>query len=281
MKNTIDYTQYCHDMVRTDDRARYDTSLFAEKKIRPLLWALYAFNQEVAKTRESVSEPALGEIRLQWWRDVLEELQTGKVRDHPVINAMAAHFEDNRLYALLNDIIDARAVDMYDEGPADFQALQNYANGVGGKLSEAALLLSLGDTYDPSSNIKNAACAAGSAWAMFGLVRAIPFHWASNRNFVPGEEGQAALAASDADKMFELASPSIDQMLGFAEEQYQQSIQHVKNAPANAKHVFLLNGISKLYLHKLKQVKNNPFKLEEPSDFRRMMSLFSASLFGL
>ena len=70
-------TDYCIDMVRKDDRERYECTLFAPRKLQPKLWTLYAFNQEVAKTRENVSEAMLGEIRLQWWQDVLEELGQG------------------------------------------------------------------------------------------------------------------------------------------------------------------------------------------------------------
>ena len=56
---------YCQNQVRQHDRDRYLTALFAPPARRPGLFALYAFNLEVAKVREAVSEPMLGHIRLQ------------------------------------------------------------------------------------------------------------------------------------------------------------------------------------------------------------------------
>ena len=63
--------------VRRHDRERYLTALFAPSDRREDLLALYAFNLEVARTRESVREAMLGQIRLQWWRDALDEIQAG------------------------------------------------------------------------------------------------------------------------------------------------------------------------------------------------------------
>jgi len=63
---------HCEGLVRAADRDRFLTTLFAPAEHRPALLALYAFNLEVARVREIVHEPLAGEIRLQWWNDVLE-----------------------------------------------------------------------------------------------------------------------------------------------------------------------------------------------------------------
>ena len=60
--------------LRQHDRDRYLTTLFAPSDRRGALIALYSFNFEVAKTREVVREPLLGRIRLQWWRDAIDEI---------------------------------------------------------------------------------------------------------------------------------------------------------------------------------------------------------------
>ena len=59
-------------LVREGDRDRYLAMLFAPADTRPHLFALYAFNLEIALVRERITEPAAGEIRFQWWREVLE-----------------------------------------------------------------------------------------------------------------------------------------------------------------------------------------------------------------
>jgi 15-cis-phytoene synthase len=62
---------YCAELVRTADRDRFVSALFAPAQHRPALHALYAFNVEVARVREVAREPLPGEIRLQWWSEVI------------------------------------------------------------------------------------------------------------------------------------------------------------------------------------------------------------------
>ncbi len=78
--------------VRQRDRDRYLTSLFAPPGARLSLWALYAFNAEVARIPDSVSEPLLGRMKIQWWRDVAARIAAGgnAPAGHPVAEAMAA-----------------------------------------------------------------------------------------------------------------------------------------------------------------------------------------------
>ena len=82
---------YCGDQIRRYDRDRFLTALFAPADRREDLFALYAFNLEVAKTREVASEAMLGQIRLQWWRDALDEVFAGKPpRQHAVVVVVPA-----------------------------------------------------------------------------------------------------------------------------------------------------------------------------------------------
>src|SRR5947209_18265330 len=78
-------------LVRRHDRDRYQTALFAPAGRREALLALYAFNYEIARVRETVTQPMLGQIRLQWWREVLEAAYAGAPsRNHPVAIALTA-----------------------------------------------------------------------------------------------------------------------------------------------------------------------------------------------
>ena len=73
------------------DRDRYRTALFAPPDRREALFALYAFNYEIARVRESVTTPMLGQIRLQWWREVVEAAYAGMPRrTHEVAVPLAA-----------------------------------------------------------------------------------------------------------------------------------------------------------------------------------------------
>src|ERR1700759_5688467 len=108
-----DSFDHCEELVRTGDKNRFLATLFAPQKYRRALYALYAFNLEVARTRELAREPMPGEIRLQWWRDVLGGGGRGEIDAHPVAAALRdvlgqTHLPPKRLRAL----IDARPFDL-------------------------------------------------------------------------------------------------------------------------------------------------------------------------
>src|SRR3977135_1200001 len=78
-------------LVRHHDPDRYQTALVAPARRREGLLALYAFNYEVARVRETVTQPMLGQIRLQWWREVLDAAYAGApARQHPVAVPLSA-----------------------------------------------------------------------------------------------------------------------------------------------------------------------------------------------
>src|SRR5712692_11899062 len=78
-------------LVHRHDRDRYQTALFAPASRREALLALYAFNYEIARVRESVTEPMLGQIRLQWWREAIAAaFESGPVRNHIVVEPLTA-----------------------------------------------------------------------------------------------------------------------------------------------------------------------------------------------
>ena len=79
---------HCEALVRAADRDRFLATLFAPAEHRGALFALYAFNIEIARVREVVREPLAGEIRLQWWDDALSGRGRGEVEANPVAAAL-------------------------------------------------------------------------------------------------------------------------------------------------------------------------------------------------
>ena len=189
---------YCAQMLRRQDPDRYLTALFAPAKRRESLLALYAFNVEVARVRESVHEPIMGQMRLQWWRDSLAELRSGIVRSHEVLKPLAtaidAHHLDIRLF---DRLLDARERDMDSSPPGDMAELQRYAEGTSSTLVELALEI-LGE---PSPAVRETGRNLGIAWALVGLLRAIPFHAAQRRIYLP--QSLATEVGLDPDRFFE------------------------------------------------------------------------------
>lgn len=173
---------YCADQVRTHDSDRYATVLFAPAASRAALFALYAFNVEIAKTREVVSQLLVGSMRLQWWRDTLDGLFAGEPRRHEVALALAAAVRRHGLdRALLERLVDAREADLDDAPPATVAALTDYLDGTAASL--AMLALQTLDIRDGAA--VEAARQVGLAWGLTGLLRAIPFHARAGRLYLP------------------------------------------------------------------------------------------------
>src|SRR5258708_38864649 len=84
-----DPTQYCAQQVRRFDHDRYLGTMFAREPVQARLFALYAFNVEIARVREIVSEPVIGQMRLQWWRDAITEFAAGAARRPPRAPALS------------------------------------------------------------------------------------------------------------------------------------------------------------------------------------------------
>jgi NADH dehydrogenase [ubiquinone] 1 alpha subcomplex assembly factor 6 len=173
----------CAAAVRRDDHDRYLTVLHARTEDRPALFGLYAFNIEIAKTREVVSEPALGEIRLQWWRETVEQLYAGQCREHEVVKALADILAARPLpQAALLDLIDAREGDLYDEQPQSLLEMEAYAERTGGGIQALAALC-----VGASNGALEAARHVGIAWALTGLIRALPYHARQGRVYIPAD----------------------------------------------------------------------------------------------
>lgn len=165
-------------LVRGADPDRYFASLFAPARARPYLYALYAFNHEVAHVAESVREPMLGAIRLEWWRETAEGAARGSPRPHDVARGLSALFAETGLkLADFEDIIRARDFDSSSEHFPDFAALENYLDATGGALMRLAVELLGGDP--------KGAREAALAYGLTGLLRSLPFHNRRRKLYLP------------------------------------------------------------------------------------------------
>jgi len=180
-----DSFDHCEELVRTGDKNRFLATLFAPQKYRRALYALYAFNLEVARTRELAREPMPGEIRLQWWRDVLGGAGRGEIDAHPVAAALRDVVVRYRLPPkMLLELIDARSFDLYDEPVGSLSYLERYAMQTSSALIEMAARI-LCDGRDP--NVGDLARHAGIAYAIAGLLLALPVHAARGQLYLPAD----------------------------------------------------------------------------------------------
>jgi NADH dehydrogenase [ubiquinone] 1 alpha subcomplex assembly factor 6 len=198
-------------LVRQHDRDRFLTSLFAPREAREALLALYAFNYEVAKTREVVSEPMLGRIRLQWWRDALAAAYSGaSLRRHEVVEPLGLAIRAHGLsQAHFDALLAAREDDLADEAPASLAALEAYAEASAGRL----VLLALEVLGERGAVAAAAGRDAGIAYGLSGLLRAVPFHARAKRLYLP-RDLVAGAGLDVARELFELKpSPALRQVV--------------------------------------------------------------------
>ena len=164
--------------VREADPDRYFASLFAPARQRPYLHALYAFNHEVAHIAESVREPMLGAIRLEWWRETAEGAAKANPRPHDVARGLAALFAETGLkLADFEAIIAAREFDSSNEHFPDFAALETYLGATGGGVMRLAADLLGGDPLVTRD--------AALAYGLTGLLRSLPFHNRRHKLYLP------------------------------------------------------------------------------------------------
>jgi phytoene synthase len=190
---------YAAEQVRRFDNDRFLCTLFAPADRREALLILFAFNVEVARIREFTHEPLIGQMRLQWWRDAVDALYgAAPPPRHPVVEALGTVV---RRYALsrkcFERLLDARGRDLDDDPPADVERLLAYADGTSVNLSLLALEI-LGVRDDAALA---AGRAVGMGWALTGLLRAVPFHAAARRVYLPADMLRGA--GVDVDRLCE------------------------------------------------------------------------------
>jgi phytoene synthase len=172
-------------LVRHHDRDRFQTVLFAPAARREALFALYAFNYEIARVRETVTQPTLGRIRLEWWRENVAALYgEGPLRRHPVIEALAAAVGKPGLSRdHLDRLIDTREADFDAGPPVDIADLEHYAESASSSLVFLALE-ALAAGHPPAHE---AGRHVGIAYALAGLLRSLPLRGPNARPIIPAD----------------------------------------------------------------------------------------------
>lgn len=165
----------CRMLFRQHDWERYMLSLYLPQPLREKVWVLGAFNTEIARVAETVSELHIGAIRLKWWLEVLEQIAAGEpVREHPVALALA---ELNLPLDPLTRMITAREADLRKGVVfADIAALDDYATVTG-----AALWLPLAQEEASRNFLQQ----LGQLWALQGLLRTTGIHLQQGRTMIP------------------------------------------------------------------------------------------------
>lgn len=177
--------RHCDELVRAHDRDRWMANGLLPDNKRRHAMAIHAFSYEAARIRETIHEAMPGEIRLQWWVDAIEGEARGDVGGHPVA---AALIDTIRRFSLRRsgfvNLLEARRFDLYDDAMPTLNDLEGYAGETASVLFlELAQVLC--DGADPK--VADAAGHAGVAYALTGLMRALPIHARRNQVYLPAD----------------------------------------------------------------------------------------------
>ncbi|MBK8175917.1 MAG: squalene/phytoene synthase family protein [Rhodospirillales bacterium] len=271
---------YCADLMRRYDNDRFLCAVFAPADEREGLMAVYAFNLEVARIRETVREPLLGHIRLRWWADTLDAIDAGGQPTHPVAGPLA---EAMRRFGIerrrLDRILRARAFDLDASAPETVGDLIEYADATSAEPAAAGLQV-LGVTDEET---RAAAREVGIAWALVGLLRALPFNLGGGHLYLPQElTRQAGLdveallnrASSDPASLDRAGREGVARVVARIAESADDHLRRARDRragiDARGLPVLLPATLADLYLRRLRRSGFDPFdrRVQAPAPAR-------------
>jgi 15-cis-phytoene synthase len=270
---------YCEAMVRRDDSDRWLATFFIPQAFRQHVYALYAFNLEIARVREIVSEPLLGEIRYQWWRDILEKQDGEDAAANPVAAALRDTIgQFNLPKDSLLRLIDARTFDLYNEPMEDIAAFEAYAAATASNLFRLVRLVV--DPEDIGGGL-GVAEHGGIAYAITGLLRALPWHSARGQLYVP-RDILKRFGASRTDIALARTTPEIcaalAEMRNLARNHLEIFATRIAGLPELSQAPFLPVALCELYLNQMDKRRYDPFKTPIVlPQWRRQWALWRAS----
>lgn len=237
--------------LREADRERYLSVLFAPQTRRDALAALYLFNAETARLRDLVSEPLPGEIRLQWWRDVI----AGERREEAAAHPLAAPLMDvigryDLPRAAFDNLLQARIFDLYDDPMPSRADLEGYLGETASMLIQMACQV-LGDGETPPT--ADAAGHAGVAYGIANLIRQLPVHRSRGQVYLPGDllaatgvDARAFLGDRDDDRF----APAVAAFVALGREHLGKAGQALDGAPKSLRSPFSVLAVADAVLTK-------------------------------
>ncbi|XP_049774727.1 NADH dehydrogenase (ubiquinone) complex I, assembly factor 6 isoform X2 [Schistocerca cancellata] len=79
---------YCVNMVKNFDYENFLCTLLLPNDIRTSAFAIRAFNIETARVQDSVSDPRIGQMRLKFWEETIDNIYNGHVPKQPVASEL-------------------------------------------------------------------------------------------------------------------------------------------------------------------------------------------------
>lgn len=272
-----DDASYCAQLVREHDFERYAATLFVAPRARRPLLALAAFNVELRRIRDHVSQPLPGEIRLQWWRDLIDGDARGSVEANPVAAELMAAVSNHDLpRSELSRLVDARVFDLYDDPMLSLDMMERYCDDTAGRLFSLSARILGGQ----SEAVARAAHHAGIAQGIVGGIERLPLHAARRQLYLPQDVLNEA-GVKEADIFAGRSTPQLQTAIRVLAEVARSHRDKASDlliaVPADAKRVFLPLALVRRALDPTNMPAQNPFAPVLPSRLRVLWMLWRAS----
>jgi phytoene synthase len=269
---------YCERVVRETDKDRFLATLFAPAPFRPVLFALYAFDSEVATVADRISQPLAGEVRLQWWHDIVMAGELDRAAGSPVASALIAIMLSFGLpRQALVDLIKARRFDLYQDSMATLAELDLYGEQTAGTVFYLAARILLGGD-DP--HVGEAARHAGIAFTIVRLLAAFGMHAARGRLYVPAETFQRH-GARPEDLFAGNVTPEWHEALANLRSHARRHLGIARDLmvtiPEDARVAFLPAALARPFLTRMETRGYDPLAPAELAQWRRQLTLWRAS----
>jgi 15-cis-phytoene synthase len=269
--------EFCAELVRSHDFGRYASTLFLPPAQRRALLAIYAFNVEIARVRELVSQPLPGEMRLQWWTDMLAGAGHGGVEGNPVAAELKLAIQNCRLpVERLSRLIDEHQFDLYNDPMPTMAALEGYLNDT----SSALFSLAAGVAGWQLPEIEHLARHAGLAQGMAQVMAALPLDASRRQLFVPLqllESHGCGIEEVFAGKETPKLRAVLDQLIVEARGHLDKAFALLTSVPPEVRPVFLPLALVARGLERMSRADNNPFGPHATSRLRTLWTLWRAS----
>ncbi len=272
-----DSAGFCAELVRSHDFVRYASTLFVPAAQRRGLLALYAFNVEISRVREQVSQPLPGEMRLQWWTDMLAGTGHGGIEGNPVAAELLLAIRNGRLpVERLSRLVDEHQFDLYNDPMPTMAALEGYTNDT----SSALFSLGAAIAGRQSEEIEHLARHAGLAQGFVQVISALPRDASRRQLFVPLqllERHDSGIEEVFAGQQTPKLRAALDQLIGEAQGHLKTAFELLAQVPPQVRPVFLPLALVARDLKRMARADNDPFLPRVTSRLRTLWTLWRAS----
>ncbi|OQW57029.1 MAG: hypothetical protein A4S14_08800 [Proteobacteria bacterium SG_bin9] len=269
-----DDAAFCAQDVRERDFERYALTLFVAPEHRRALLALYAFNAEVSRVRDMVSQSLPGEIRLQWWADALAGKEHGEVGGNPIAAELLHAVEAYGLPRdVLDSLIEARRFDLYDDPIPSLQHLEAYATRTDGTMLALSARVLGGD----AARAEAPAREAGIALGIMRAINLLPLHASRRQLYLPADL-IAQFQVQIEDVLVGQPTPALRELIGHlhgvVQARYDAATAQLPSLPPGVRPAFRQLALLRRQLEA--GVPQDPFRPPERSRLRTLWTMWRA-----